>query len=90
MLRLLSFVFAEFNRRGKEICVCGEMAGNPKAAVLLAGLGARRLSMSAANDAGVKAALAGISLKTAEDIAQRCMQMRTEKEIIEYLETALR
>lgn len=90
MLRLLSFVFAEFNRRGKEICVCGEMAGNPKAAVLLAGLGARRLSMSAANDAGVKAALAGVSLKTAEDIAQRCMQMRTEKEIIEYLETALR
>ena len=89
MLRLLSFVFAEFNRRGKEICVCGEMAGNPKAAVLLAGLGARRLSMSAANDAGVKAALAAISRKDAEDIAQRCMQMRTEKEVMEYLETAL-
>ena len=53
MLRLLGFVFREFSKREKEISVCGEMAGNPETARLLVGLGARKLSMSSGNIAGV-------------------------------------
>lgn len=67
MLRLLKFVFAEFTKRGKEISVCGEMAGNPKTARRLVELGARKLSMSAGNIAGVKAMLSGISLAEAAE-----------------------
>lgn len=61
------------------------MAGSPRAAVALVGLGAKRLSMSAANVAGVKAALAGVSLSDAERIASECGCMKTEKEIKEFL-----
>lgn len=62
MLRLLKYVFEEFTKRGKEISVCGEMAGNPETARVLVGLGARKLSMSSWSIAGVKAMLSGISL----------------------------
>ena len=71
MLRLLKFVFTEFTKRKKEISVCGEMAGNPETARLLVGLGARKLSMSSGNIAGVKAMLSGISVSEAAEEAAK-------------------
>ena len=65
------------------------MAGDPASAVLLSGLGARKLSMSPANVSGVKAALAAISIEDAEKLAQRCMQMPTEAEVRQYLHSML-
>ena len=85
MFRLLGFVFDAFENRRKEISVCGEMAGNPKAAIALAGLGAKKLSMSAANIAGVKAALASVSLEDAKELAKQCKNRKTEGEIKELL-----
>lgn len=85
MLRLLGFIFESFDKRNKPVSVCGEMAGNPKAAVVLAGLGAKKLSMSAANIAGVKAALTGVSLEEAKDIALQCKQAKTEGKVKELL-----
>ena len=61
------------------------MAGNPKAAIALAGLGAKKLSMSAANIAGVKAALASVSLEDAKELAKQCKNRKTEGEIKELL-----
>mgnify|MGYP000483081962 CR=1 FL=1 len=71
MLRLLRFVFQEFSKRGKEISVCGEMAGNPETAQLLVGLGARKLSMSSGNIAGVKAKLAECTLQELTTLAEK-------------------
>ena len=71
MLRLLKFVFEEFTKCKKEISVCGEMAGNPETARLLVGLGARKLSMSSGNIAGVKAMLSGISVSEAAEEAAK-------------------
>ena len=71
MLRLLRFVFQEFSKRGKEISVCGEMAGNPETARLLVGLGARKLSMSSGNIAGVKAKLAECTLQELTALAEK-------------------
>ena len=85
MLRLLGYIFDAFESRGKSVSVCGEMAGNPKAAVVLVGLGAKKLSMSSTNMAGVKAMLAGVSLEEAKEMALQCKQMRTEEEIKTFL-----
>lgn len=82
MIRLLGYIADAFNQRGKAISVCGEMAGNPKAAVILAGLGIKKLSMSVANIAGVKAALANVTLEEAKELANRCKKMKTEEDII--------
>lgn len=81
MVRFLGMIFDAFERAGKPISVCGEMAGNPASAVLLAGLGAKKLSMSSANIAGVKAALSKFGLADAKELAERCKQVRTEKDV---------
>ena len=54
--------------------------------LVLAGLGAKKLSMSASNMAGVKAALANVSLEEATEMALQCKKMRTEEEIKAFLE----
>jgi phosphotransferase system enzyme I (PtsP) len=47
---------------GREVAVCGEHAGRPLEAVVLAALGITTLSMSAANLLRIKALLLGIDL----------------------------
>jgi phosphocarrier protein FPr len=49
--------------------VCGELAGDPAAAVLLAGLGVRELSMAPPLVPEVKAALREISMDDARRVA---------------------
>ncbi|MFL6230901.1 MAG: phosphoenolpyruvate--protein phosphotransferase [Pyrinomonadaceae bacterium] len=53
--------------------VCGEMAGKPAYAVILVGLGARDLSMTAVALPRVRRALAGIDAAGAAEIAQECL-----------------
>ena len=85
MVRILEMIFEAFEKAGKTISVCGEMAGNPAAAVLLAGLGARNLSMSFANIAAVKAALAKVNPEDAKALVKKCKYARTEAEIKELI-----
>lgn len=58
--RLLQFVFEAFDKEGKPVSVCGEMAGKPESAVKLVQIGAKKLSMSSACIPAVKEALAKI------------------------------
>jgi len=81
MVRLLGSILDAFERTEKPVSVCGEMAGNPAAAVLLAGLGAKRISMSPAHIAAVKTALSKISLKEAKALAEQCKYARTEADV---------
>ena len=55
--RLIAAVTAAAEAHGRWVGVCGELAGDPEAAVLLAGLGVRELSMAASRIPAVKAAL---------------------------------
>ena len=48
---------------GTQLTVCGEMAGDPVAAMALLGLGYERLSMSAVGVGPVKAMVRSLSLK---------------------------
>ena len=47
LLRLVAEAVAAADRAGIELSVCGEMAGDPVAALALVGLGIRKLSMAA-------------------------------------------
>lgn len=57
MYRILKFIFESFDRVGKPVSVCGEMAGDPGMAKMLVELGAKKLSMSGTSIAEVKACL---------------------------------
>jgi phosphotransferase system enzyme I (PtsI) len=64
MFRMLGRIFSEFNKAGKPISVCGEMAGEPLGALAMFGLGLRKFSMGASSIGRVKRTL---SLFTREE-----------------------
>jgi len=69
VLRLVGEVGAAGAAAGKPVGVCGEAAADPLLAVVLVGLGATTLSMSAAALADVRASLADFTLEQARHLA---------------------
>ena len=74
VLRLIAGAVAAAHAHGRWVGVCGELAGDPEAAVVLAGLGVRELSMAAGRIAAVKDALRAVSLAEARAAAQRALE----------------
>ena len=74
------------SKAGKEasipVAVCGEMAGNPLAAVLLVGLGFTELSMSASTLASVKNALRAFSIKECSFLASEALASESGEQIL--------
>jgi multiphosphoryl transfer protein len=73
VLRLIRAVVEGAEAHGRWVGVCGELAGEPDAAVLLAGLGVTELSMAAGRIPEVKAALRAVDLAAAQDAARRAL-----------------
>lgn len=80
LFRLIGSVAEQFSKYGKPLSVCGEMGGNPSAALALIGLGLRMLSMNAADMAAVKQLIAGVSIEDAEHISVAVRAMGTAAE----------
>jgi phosphoenolpyruvate-protein phosphotransferase/dihydroxyacetone kinase phosphotransfer subunit len=70
VLALVAAVTEAAAAHGRWVGVCGELAGDPAAAVLLAGLGVRELSMAASRIPAVKAALRETDFASAESAAR--------------------
>jgi len=85
MFRILGKIFEEYNDAGKPVSVCGELAGEPLAAIVLFGLGLRKFSMNASNIAHVKRVLSLFTLAETEEIAENVMNMKTQDEVEAYL-----
>jgi phosphocarrier protein FPr len=73
VLALISHVTAAADAHGRWVGVCGELAGDPEAAVLLAGLGVTELSMAAGRIPAVKAALREVDWEAAAAAARRAL-----------------
>jgi phosphoenolpyruvate-protein phosphotransferase (PTS system enzyme I) len=65
----------------RAVSVCGAMASDPLAAILLVGMGLRSLSMEASAIPEVKAALARVTLDEARDAAARAFAAATAQEV---------
>lgn len=85
MFRVLGNIFKEYNAAGKAISVCGELAGEPLAAIVLFGLGLRKFSMNASNIAHVKRTLSLFTLAETEEIAENVINMDTQADVETYL-----
>ncbi len=73
VLRLVAATVEGAAMHGRWVGVCGELAGDPAAAVLLAGLGVTELSMAAALVPEVKVALREVSLSDARAAAEAAL-----------------
>src|SRR5439155_20923547 len=74
LLRLVRSAVASAERAGVELSVCGEMAGDPVAAVGLVGLGIRRLSMASSSLAPVRRAIRSVDLGDARASAEAALE----------------
>jgi phosphoenolpyruvate-protein phosphotransferase (PTS system enzyme I) len=73
VLRLIQFAIEAALRRGMPISVCGEMAGEPRYAALLLGLGLRNLSMAPRNIPRVKQRIRNLDMVAATRRARAIM-----------------
>lgn len=80
VLRALAQIIEGAHRHGKSVGVCGELAGDPAAAIVLLGLGVDSLSMSVGSLLRVKSVLRTCTQARARELTEQVMQM--EKEIM--------
>lgn len=73
LLRLVSTAVERATAAGIDLSVCGEMAGDPVAALALAGLGIRSLSMSAPSLPAVRRALRAARMPELETAARAAL-----------------
>ncbi len=81
VVKLIKGVVQAGTFRQKPISVCGAMASDPIAAILLVGIGLRNLSMEASAIPEVKAALARVSIAEAQDAAGMAFEACTAQEL---------
>lgn len=74
VLQLISQVVRAAQPYGKWVGVCGELAGDPAAVAVLAGLGVRELSMNSGSIPKVKDIIGRIQMGAAESLALRVLQ----------------
>jgi phosphotransferase system enzyme I (PtsI) len=77
ILRLTRYACSAAREAGIPVSVCGAMASDPLAALLLVGLGVRELSMEAAAIAEIKETLRRCTLEECEQIAEEALQLDT-------------
>ncbi|WP_212698019.1 phosphoenolpyruvate--protein phosphotransferase [Vallitalea pronyensis] len=86
VLRLIKKVIDASHKEGKWTGMCGEFAGNEKAAVLLLGLGLDELSMSAVSMMKVKDMIRRCTYSSAKEMAHKLLDMAYVNELEHHLD----
>ncbi len=90
VLQALVKIAQDARLEGKELSICGELAGDPGASILLAGMGYRTLSMSANNLPRVKSVLRQVSMAQAKDMLHRVLEMDSARDVQRSVDGLLR
>ncbi len=86
VLRLISNVIEEGYKHNIHVGMCGEMAGDPLATLLLLGMGLKEFSMSASAIPAIKNIIISHSLSSAQEVCKKIMEMDSSSTIITYLQ----
>ncbi|MCB1759819.1 MAG: phosphoenolpyruvate--protein phosphotransferase [Gammaproteobacteria bacterium] len=89
VLRALVQIVREAERFNCPVSVCGEMAGNPMASVLLLGMGIEALSMSAGSLLKIKWVVQSFSRAQTRQLLQAALRMENAEQVRPLLERAL-
>jgi len=85
MFRLFKEIISAFEKAEKPVSICGELGADRLAIPVLLGLGLRKLSMGATSVAAVKRALSAFTLKQAEEIAAKVLELPTAADVKKFL-----
>ena len=89
VLRVLAHVIQVCRRMKKPVCLCGEMAGLPRAFVLLLGMGLRWFSMSPALVPTIKDLASHVTIAEAEQIVREALALKTTAKVRSLLSAKL-
>ncbi|MBC8204297.1 phosphoenolpyruvate--protein phosphotransferase [bacterium] len=81
ILRMIKMTVEAGHKRGIEVSMCGEMAGDPLATLILLGLGIDRLSVSPIVLPEIKKIVRSTIFADAKEFADRVIKMKTHDEI---------
>ncbi len=81
VLKILKQIADQCQVGSTDLHICGEMASDPLAAILLIGIGYRELSMSAGNLSKVKRAISRFTVEEMQQLAKQVMVYQTDSKI---------
>lgn len=87
VIRLIKMVVSEANHHGIPVCICGEVASDPRYTALLLGLGVCELSVATRYIPMVKNAIRNTSIVEASQLAEEVLQMPTADQIQKFLDS---
>lgn len=90
VIRAIKAIIDTGHRNNIWVGMCGEMAGNPLATVLLLGLGLDEFSMVPSVIPEVKKIIRSTSYEDAQRIAGEALQLPTSRQVRDYLEAYVR
>lgn len=89
VLNALQLIVNAAHSQGTSVSICGELAGDPGAAILLAAMGYDALSMNSTNLPKVKSVIRAVTLQQANKLLEEVMQLSDAESITTHMETAL-
>lgn len=89
VLRLIKHVIDASHEHGKFTGMCGELASDPVATMILLGLGLDEFSMTASSIPLIKNILRSVSKTECEEVANKALTMDTAEEITGYAKSVL-
>ncbi|WP_331352914.1 phosphoenolpyruvate--protein phosphotransferase [Cellvibrio sp. UBA7671] len=90
VLRALQYIVYAAHDAGISVSICGELAGDPGAAILLMAMGYDVLSMNATNLPKVKSVIRGITFERAKQLLAEVMRMSNGDLIRDHIARELR
>jgi phosphotransferase system enzyme I (PtsI) len=78
------------NEAGRNVTLCGEMAGQPRSFVLLFGMGLRSFSMSPSFVPSIKELASHLTVERSRQILAHAMQLKTTAHVKRYLADQLK
>lgn len=85
VLRLIKQVIDVSHAAGKWTGMCGEMAGDPMATLVLLGLGIDEFSMSASSIPQIKKLIRELSYKEVQKIAKTAINLSSPEDVVAYI-----
>ena len=85
VIRLIKMVIDNAHANSIPVSMCGEMAGDPYASVILLGLGLDVFSMSAFGIPEVKQIIRSVRISEAENLVGEICDMKSYREIDKYI-----
>ncbi|MGQ0553614.1 MAG: phosphoenolpyruvate--protein phosphotransferase [Planctomycetota bacterium] len=81
LLRIVRYVVEAAGLENTPVSLCGEMAGDPEATLLLLGMGLRSFSMSPYHLPTVKRLIGAVRLADAQDVARQACELGSTTEV---------